>query len=361
MLHDRINIEFVFSHYEGNPKMNNTNKDIESLSCIMEYIDRHINNNENSLFKILQEKKECLNSISEKEAFINTVNNANDLSSNLFSPNSREYITEDYYADLIRIKEKVSDLEKEEEELNISRIYLNEIRRIMVDKEQPNYSLGLKILEAQEIDRQRIARDLHDSTVQNLTSLIHKCELCLRLIDIDPVRTKLELNTMTNTIKAVINEIREIIYNLKPMSLEDLGLITTIERYINQLMMNHEIKINLTYNDERLDLLPVFKHSIFRMIQEACNNVIKHAEAKTIDIDIIFNEKHITASITDDGKGFDVESMKSYVASDYSRYGLSIMRERVNLLSGTMKIQSTIDKGTIVTITVPITKSEGEV
>lgn len=96
----------------------------------------------------------------------------------------------------------------------------------------------------------------------------------------DPVRTKLELGSMTNTLKAVINELREIIYNLKPMSLEDLGLLLTVERYANQLMMNHDIKVRISHNDEIDDILPVIKLSLFRLIQEACNNAIKHAESK---------------------------------------------------------------------------------
>ena len=91
------------------------------------------------------------------------------------------------------------------------------------------------------------------------------------------------------------------------MSLDDLGLITTIDRYISQLMMNHDIKINLTYNKEEHDILPVIKLSLFRMIQEACNNAIKHANAKTIDIDIEYEEKYIKASIADDGKGFEAD------------------------------------------------------
>ena len=77
---------------------------------------------------------------------------------------------------------------------------------------------GLKLLETQEIERKRIARELHDSTVQNLTNLVHKTELCTKLVDLDPIRAKLELQTMINTIKTTINDMRNIIYDLRPMS-----------------------------------------------------------------------------------------------------------------------------------------------
>ena len=139
----------------------------------------------------------------------------------------------------------------------------------------------------------------------------------------DPVRTRLELITMTNTIKEVISEIREIIYNLNPMSLEDLGLITTIERFINQLMMNHDIKVSFNYNEEKKDILGIVNLSIFRIIQEACNNAIKHAEAKSIEINIFYNEKYINISVKDDGKGFDTELKQNIINDNYTGYGLS--------------------------------------
>ncbi len=100
--------------------------------------------------------------------------------------------------------------------------------------------------------------------------------------------------------------------------------------------------------------------SIFRIIQEACNNAIKHAEAKSIEINIFYNEKYINISVKDDGKGFDTELKQNIKNDNYTGYGLSFMKERVNLLSGKINIKSNINKGTIVTVKVPITISEGE-
>lgn len=321
------------------------------LNLIVEYEKRR---NE-----IIDQMKIYLNKLSEKEALIHSLSQTRKKSSNLFSPNSKDYNIEQYFDEKEDIKNKINQTEEEKSKLDNIIKQLKEIYGIIQDPGSPNFNLGLNILSIQEQDRKRIARDLHDSTVQNLTGLIHKCELCSRLVDMDTVRTKLELSTMSNTLKSVISEIREIIYNLKPMSLDDLGLLTTVERFVNQLMMSHDIKINVTHNDEIEDILPVIKISIFRIIQEACINVIKHADAKSIDINITYNEQNIEVSIADDGKGFDAENRKDQVAPDYSGYGLSIMKERVYLLSGTMKIKSAINKGTIVTITVPITKSGG--
>lgn len=238
------------------------------------------------------------------------------------------------------------------ESLKESAIIEQEIKPLMNDK-------GLSILEAQEIDRQRIACDLHDTTVQNLTSLVHKSELCVKLIDIDAIRAKLELNSMGNTLKNVINDMRGIIYNLKPMTLEDLGLTVTVERFACRLMEANDIQIRVQTNNEVANILPVIKLSLFRVIQESCNNVIKHAKASLIIIDISYDEKSITISIKDNGCGFDLSTMSESHTKSTTSFGLSIMRERIALLSGKLEITSEIGKGTEIIVTVPNNVSEG--
>lgn len=233
-----------------------------------------------------------------------------------------------------------------------STIIEQEIKPLMNDK-------GLSILEAQEIDRQRIACDLHDTTVQNLTSLVHKSELCIKLIDIDEVRAKLELNSMGNTLKNVINDMRGIIYNLKPMTLDDLGLTVTVERFASRLMEANNIQVRVQANEETANILPVIKLSLFRVIQESCNNVIKHAKASLINIDISYDEKSITIIIKDNGCGFDLSTINEGRNKAPTSFGFSIMRERIVLLSGELEITSVIEKGTVITVTVPNNVSEG--
>ena len=227
------------------------------------------------------------------------------------------------------------------------------IRHIFNDK-------GLSILEAQEIERQRIARDLHDTTVQNLTSMVHKSELCIKLIDIDTIRAKLELNAMSNTLKSVINDMRGIIYNLKPMTLDDLGLTITIQRYANKIMDFNNIQVKVQSNEEPKEILPVVKLTIFRIIQEACTNVLKHAVASMINIDINYSEQRIKVTIKDNGLGFIMEHVHQTSSEQSSSFGLSIMRERTSLLSGTLDIQTEKDRGTVVTVSVPLTICEEE-
>lgn len=302
--------------------------------------------------QIIEKMKSYQNELAETENIIKSIKEEKSDISKMLSPNSKDYNIEKYEEKLRNIREKIENLNKEIKKTENRIIQLETVLNIL-NQQKSQIDIGLNILELQEQDRQRISRDLHDSTVQNLTSLIHKCELSTKFVDIDPVRTRLELLTISNTLKSVINEIREIIFNLKPMSLDDLGLIMTIERFINQLMNHHDIEIKLKYNEERNDILPVINLSIFRIIQEACNNAIKHANAKCIEIDIKYDENHINITIKDDGKGFDTNEIKDRITQDYTGCGLSIMKERVYLLSGTLDIQSKINKGTIINISVP--------
>jgi two-component system sensor histidine kinase DegS len=272
---------------------------------------------------------------------------------------------------ILQLKEQIQQLNDEQNRLesiinglNNAAQCINELKEVHNNQnhnsKQKFIDKGLSILEAQEAERQRIARDLHDTTVQNLTSLVHKSELCAKLIDIDTIRAKLELNTMSNTLKSIINDMRGIIYNLKPMTLDDLGLTITIQRYANRIMDFNNIQVKVQANEETKEILPVIKLTLFRIIQEACNNVLKHANATLINIDIIYEDHWIKVFIKDNGSGFQMEHKLMPSTEQSSSFGLSIMRERASLLSGICDIQSEKGKGTIVTISVPLTIHEEE-
>ncbi len=310
--------------------------------------------------ELLNKKKIIMDQLSDWEDKLSLANQYYADKSNIFTPNNKSFDVDEITACIQQERCKLEKLLTEETKLQNNICHLN-AAGTMIDKNiKYQNDLGLSILESQEKDRQRIARDLHDSTVQNLTGLVHKIDLCSRLVEMDPPRAKLELTVMANNVKMVINEMREIIYNLKPMSLDDLGLAVTIERYAKQLMTSHDIKVYVKYNQENENILPVVKLSLFRVVQEACHNVIKHAKASRIDINIIYDINNIMVSIKDDGIGFNSEKQMEIIPEHNSGYGLSIMKERVYLLSGTLKIHSETNKGTDITINVPLTKCKGD-
>ena len=123
------------------------------------------------------------------------------------------------------------------------------------DTKAKDYRLSL--LEIQENERQRISRELHDSTVQNLTSLVHKVELCSKLVEMDPIRCKLELITMGKTLREIINETRQMIYNLRPMSFDDIGLDVTIEHALEKLESSEAKKIDFSVEGEPYEIKQV--------------------------------------------------------------------------------------------------------
>lgn len=331
---------------------------------------------EDKLYSLKVQLKTQLNLLADKENELSERERIKVHNLDLFSPiYNKAQDEKELIITIDQIKQTIEELNKEQEQLTVringlkaAADYLDSIEykeespddNIHSDNRIPYNDKGLSILEAQEIDRQRIARDLHDSTVQSLTSLVHKAELCVKLIDIDSTRAKLELTSMSNTIKTVINDMRGIIYNLKPMTLDDLGLTITLERYATRLMDLFNINVIIHSNEETKEILPVIKVTLFRIIQEACNNVIKHANASLITIDIKYEEHNVTVSIKDNGSGFDINNLNSDGTKHSSSFGLSIMKERISLLMGTVEIESEKGKGTTVIVSAPLTMYEGD-
>ncbi|MDK2807641.1 MAG: two-component system, NarL family, sensor histidine kinase DegS [Clostridiales bacterium] len=224
-------------------------------------------------------------------------------------------------------------------------------------KKECNYLLSsLRAMEMQELDRKRISMEIHDTTVQNLTTLVHKVEYATKLLDIDPMRTRLELNTMTEILRDSIEELREIIFDLRPMCLDDLGLVAAIERYIDQIQLESDaIKYSLHVSaPENENVLPIVNLMIFRVVQEALVNIRKHAKAKNAEINIVNEKCFIMIEVKDNGVGFTI----SQIDDKRKNFGISIMKERIKLLSGEIDINSIIGKGTVIKIKVPVVEEE---
>ena len=218
---------------------------------------------------------------------------------------------------------------------------------------------NLNVLESVEKERQRIARDLHDSTVQNLTSLVHKSELCMKLIDLDPIRCKLELSSMGKILREVIEDMRKMIYDLRPMSFDDIGFGVTIERALDKCQAAYNIRYSFKIEGEEYQLPNMVSISLLRIIQESCSNAINHGNAKMIDIKLIYHEDSIELMVENDGDGVDVSTIDDLSRDDYSGFGLSMMKERIYLLSGDLSIQSKAgEKGCLLTVNLPIERED---
>lgn len=211
-----------------------------------------------------------------------------------------------------------------------------------------NLDYNMVVLNFLEKERQRIAGELHDTSLQNMSHLIHNIELCSLYIDKDPMKAKLELLGISKGLKDTINEIREMIFDLRPMSFDDLGLKDTLERMF--LIINHEKKIKIIsdiddiYSENQMTLL-----SIYRIINECVRNAIKHSNCSIIEVVLKEINNQYEISIKDDGIGFDVEN--SYNKDKH--YGLITMEERVRLCIGKIEINSKNNEGTTIKIIIP--------
>lgn len=246
-----------------------------------------------------------------------------------------------------------SESEEPDSNLNIS----NNIKQQdlnNVDKMYTKNTLGIHILKYQENERQRIARDLHDSTVQVLANLVHRCEICSKVMDVDNVRAKLEIEVIEKTLKDSISDMRNIIYNLRPMIFDDLGFEATLTKVVNKLNTSSDFNITLEMEGESVNPEPVVAITIIRIIEESCNNSIKHSNGSEIKIYIKNENKILHIEVSDNGDGYVIDEILKPEENNNKGFGVSMMKERVALLSGEIAIDSKINEGTKITIDIPI-------
>lgn len=218
----------------------------------------------------------------------------------------------------------------------------------MIEKLHDN---NLDNFDLQELDRKRIASELHDTSLQDLTHIIHQLELTGLFIDMDPTKAKLELEDVSSQLRKIIQDIRNTIFDLRPMSFDDLGLEEAINEYIDFLQKKYPIIINTKIDD--IDYLDEKKKlAIYRIIQEGLSNSLKHADAHIVHLSIEDNKSNLSIILSDDGKGIDEEQKDN----DKTHYGLSILKDRVSYLNGNIDITSDKESGTKIKVTIPCMK-----
>lgn len=207
---------------------------------------------------------------------------------------------------------------------------------------------GLKIIEAQEVERKRLSREIHDGPAQMLANILLRSEIVDLAFREGNVEDALkEVRSIRTNIRTSLQEVRRIIYDLRPMALDDLGLFPTIRKHIETMSEHHGIDIKLTLLGDERRLEPNYEVAIFRLVQEALQNAIKHAEATIIRVTIENAPSKINVSIKDDGVGFDQDEESS------NSFGLIGMKERVELLNGTLSIHSKVGQGTSIGVVLP--------
>ena len=163
---------------------------------------------------------------------------------------------------------------------------------------------------------------------------------------------------MIKNLREIIDDTRKMIYNLRPMSFDDIGLDITIERTLDKLEATGTKKIHFVAEGTPYQLKPIIGITLLRIIQEACSNAICHANPTLIHVLLRYEQGAITVIVEDDGTGFDVHILDERPRDDNSGFGMSMMKERVYLLSGSIQIDSKIGVGTKIIVKVPISNKE---
>ncbi len=210
----------------------------------------------------------------------------------------------------------------------------------------------VKIINAQEAERQRLANQLHDGPAQSLTNLILQAEICERLFDTDPVKARTELSELKNAVTNTFQKVREFIFDLRPMMLDDLGLAPTLKKSIEDFEQKTRIACNVTISGRDVRLPPHAEVTIFRVIQNLLKNVRDHANATHIQISLNTGDDRAIVTVEDDGSGFDVAEALAG-ARQRKTIGLSSTQEQVEMLGGEIQIDSALGRGTRIEFWVP--------
>ncbi len=216
-----------------------------------------------------------------------------------------------------------------------------------MDSLEDKTQIGMRIIKAQEEERGRIVRDIHDGPAQSIASLVIKSEIIEKLVDKDLNRAKSEIKNMKGVLRSILRDVRRIMYDLSPSSLEDLGLIPTIKRLISDIEYEKGICLDLIILSKEELVSPLIRLTIFRIIQESLNNACKHSKAKNIKIKLDITKKRVAGLIEDDGIGFDISTRKK------GSLGIGFMRERAELLDGKLNMESKKGEGTKVIFVLP--------
>jgi two-component system sensor histidine kinase DegS len=337
-----------------------TNEEYEQIQKELNEIEILVRQSTTEVEKLAQRNAQLTNKLRTMEANIDTV--------------PRQDIKEIYTAAqeaqmrLFMMRGQVEQLQSRQENLKRYAESLNRILEIsdalvpsMEGGETPQVNGGngessgiVRVINAQENERQHLASQLHDGPAQSLTNLILQAEICEHLFDSDPLRARTELTELKQAVTNTFQKVREFIFDLRPMMLDDLGLSPTLKKSVEDYEKKSGIACNLTISGKDYRLPPHVEVIMFRVFQHLLKNVRTHAQATHVQISLNIEDDRATMVVEDDGSGFDaVEAMTA--ARQRKTIGLSSMREQVEMLGGEVSIDSSLGKGTRIEFWIPVT------
>lgn len=203
---------------------------------------------------------------------------------------------------------------------------------------------ALEIHEAVEAERLRIARDLHDGPAQVLSNLVLEAEILERLLRRNPELVQAEIQDFRNQVTNAVADVRRFMFDLRPDSLDDLGLVATLRRFTTEWQQRTGVTCRLNLTGDEIRLPPRLEEALYRIVQEALTNVRRHAEARLVEVHLELRSDRARLRVRDDGRGFDTGQMED--GAGPRRLGVRGMRERAESVGGTLEVTSTEGGGT---------------
>jgi len=214
-------------------------------------------------------------------------------------------------------------------------------------------SASRQVFQIIEEERMRIARDMHDGPAQSMANLVLQAEILERLISRDPQLVVNELADFKDSVRTVLDETRRLIFDLRPMTLDDLGLVPTLRKFVKEFGERAGISTMLRVNGNEARLPGSLEATVFRIVQEALNNARRHGQPTAVEVIAKFQPDSLEVLVRDNGIGMDVAAAQGSIDTT-KHFGLISMRERTELEKGHFRISSTPGKGTEVAVSFPL-------
>ena len=333
-------------------------KDYEQTQRDLKEIDLLIQQSAGEVERLVQRNAQTVNRVRQMDNNIQTL--------------PRDYIRETY-DELANVQQRLftmrGQLEKlQSDQRNLERLTELQYRitqqfsadiAVTSSEEKPrstkDQSIAIRVIQTEEAEKKSLVRRMHDGPASSLSNFILQAEICQRFFDIDPDRARTELNSLKSAAASTFNYVKDFIFDLRPMMLDDLGVVPTTRRYIESFQEKSDIPVSFTITGAERRLEGHIEVTIFRTVQGLLINAHAHSQPSQIQVSLDLAQNKVTAVVEDNGSGFNVEEALS---GNSGNIGLPTMRERINMLGGELNIQSSLGKGTRAEFIIPIASEE---
>jgi two-component system sensor histidine kinase DegS len=207
-----------------------------------------------------------------------------------------------------------------------------------------------QVIDAQEEERRKISRQIHDGPAQALSNFILQTEIALRLFDSDIEKAREELTNLKSSAASTFSHVRDYIFDLRPMMLDDLGVVPTVRRYTEAIKDKTGLALSLVVTGTERRLEAHREVLVFRAIQELLGNVREYAQATQVKVTLDIDDRQVRAAVEDNGKGFDPAGLQP---KDGEGRGLLLMRDRIQQVGGSMDFDTQPGNGARIALTIP--------